>query len=412
VCGSGPAGIGAAVSCARKGSRVILLERYGVIGGCLTSALVGPTMGSVGKGTITTEINKLIGGDPSIKMAFDNDRAKMVLTKFVHDSGAKISLQSPIVDALMKDERIVGVVIGTHQGLRAVLGKIIIDATGDGTVSYLAGADYRKGRDEDGLMQPVSLMFRLSGLDESVLLSEGNWTYDIRMPDSKAMKWFLDFCVESSKTGELPRFSSLVRLYRTDRPNECHVNATQANIIDGTSLDHIEKAEGELREQIYTITNFLRKHVRGFEHCYVQNSASTLGVRDSRRITGEYILTEDDLLNGRKFADVAVHDAWFFMDIHNITDGGQTLTPVPNYDIPYRCFVPLKIENLLTAGRCISGTHKAEASYRIMNVCMAMGQAAGTSAALCVKEGTTPRALDYRKLQKELTDDGVQLFDA
>ena len=412
VCGSGPSGIGAAVSSARMGKKTLLIERYGVLGGCLTSALVGPVMGRAGKGAITDEINALIGGDVPIKMAFDSEMAKIKLTELVKNSGAHVYLQAPVVDVLMDGQRIKGVIIGTPEGLKAIEATVVIDATGDGTVSYLAGADYVKGREEDSLMQPVSLMFRLYGIDEDQILQKDNWTYDIRMPNTPSANWFLEFCIEASKKGDLPNSVSLVRLYRTSRPGECHVNATHMNYVDGTNLEEIAKAEFELRQQIPAVTEFLKKNVKGFENCFVQNSASTLGVRDTRRIMGEYVLTEADLRAGAKFDDVIVHDAWFFMDVHNITGGGQVLTNVPVYDIPYRCLIPLKIDNLLVAGRCISGTHKAQASYRIMSICMATGQAAGIAAALSTSQGITPRKLDYHEVQKVLIESGAVLFNA
>ncbi|MDL2229154.1 FAD-dependent oxidoreductase [Treponema sp. OttesenSCG-928-L16] len=411
VCGSGPSGICAAVSSARMGKSTLLLERQGMVGGALTSMLVGPTMGRVCKGTMTDEINALLGGDPSIKMAFDIEEAKIKLTELLAAANVKVYLQAQIADVFMENNTITGLLIASPDGLKAVYGKVIIDATGDGTVSHFAGADFETGRESDKLMQPVSLMFRLYGIDETKVLKKENWTYDIRMPNTPEAKRFLEFCVAASKTGALPEAVSLVRLYRTSRPGECHVNATHKNYINGTKLEDIGSAEIELRKQIPIIRDFLKKSVPGFENCFVQNSAVTLGVRDTRRIIGDYVLTHEDLLSGRKFEDVIVHNAWFYMDIHNITGGGQTLTDVLPYDIPYRCLVPLKIEQLLTTGRCISGTHKAEASYRIMNICMATGQAAGIAAALAAEKNISPRKLNYQEVQKVLTSLGIDLFE-
>lgn len=219
-------------------------------------------------------------------------------------------------------------------------------------------------------------------MDESIAISDGNHTYDVRMPGSN----FRQICINAAEAGELPAMASFVRLYRTLRRGECVVNATQSNFIDGTEILDITKAEYDLREQIPVIIKFLQSRVKGFENCYLQESAATLGVRETRRIMGEYILTEDDLFTGRKFHDVVVHNAIFSIDIHNPTGAGMhEFTDVQPYDIPYRCLVPIGVEDLLTAGRCISGTHRAQASYRVMNICMAIGEAAGAAAALSVE---------------------------
>lgn len=411
VCGAGPAGICAAVSSARQNKSTLLIERYGVIGGNLTSGLVGPVMGRTSKGTMTDEINNLIGGDVPIKLAFDPEQAKIKLTQLLEDNGVEFRLQTPIVDVLMENNTITGVITASSSGLAAIKAKIVIDCTGDGTVSYLAGAEYRTGRESDGLQQPVTIMFRISGVDETVAINPGDWTFKIRMPNTKDSEWFLKYCVDACDQELLPKSVSLVRLYRTSRTGECHVNATHLNYINALDPEDISRAELVLRKQIPIIVDFLRRNVKGFENCYLINSSTTLGIRDTRRIMGEYILSREDLESARKFNDVVVHDAWFFMDIHNMAGGGQTLTDVPPYDIPYRCLVPLKIDNLLTAGRCISGTHEAHASFRIMSVCMSTGQAAGIAAALCIEEQANPRILDYHKVQERLIESGANLFE-
>ena len=162
------------------------------------------------------------------------------------------------------------------------------------------------------------------------------------------------------------------------------------------------------------MTEFLRRYVPGYQSARVKSTASTLGVRESRRVMGEYVLGDDDLRAGRKFPDVVVHNANFVVDIHNPTGGGQAeglAEVVRPYDIPYGCLIPKKVENLVLSGRSISGTHRAHASYRIMTVCMAVGEAAGAAAALSLKKGVTPRALDAKDVQQALIARGAVLFD-
>ena len=174
----------------------------------------------------------------------------------------------------------------------------------------------------------------------------------------------------------------------------------------------LKTVELELRRQIDILVHFFRENLPGYEKCRCIASGATLGVRETRRVMGEYTVTAEELAAGKRFPDVAVHKAEFIVDIHNPEGAGQAeerIQYVMPYDLPYRCFVPLKVENLLTAGRCISGTHRAHASYRVMSICMAMGEAVGM-AALCVREGCTPRTLDVKKLQAALESKGVDLY--
>ena len=177
------------------------------------------------------------------------------------------------------------------------------------------------------------------------------------------------------------------------------------------SVPQLYTAEVELRNQIEKVIEFLRKYIPGYENCMLKTTASTLGVRETRRIMGEYIINDSDVENGNHYSDAVVHNAWFLIDIHNPSGGGQAeghskmATP---YDIRYGALVPLGVENLLTSGRCISGTHRAHASYRVMAICMATGEAAGIAAALSIKNNVTPRKLDAEQVRNELSKKGVE----
>ena len=206
---------------------------------------------------------------------------------------------------------------------------------------------------------------------------------------------FLDFTARCCEQGILPKNCSSVRLYPTVNPGERLVNTTQCNYINPLCTEDLVKAEVVLRKQIDEITNFLRQYVPGYENCNVKFSADTMGVRESRRVMGGYVLSVEDLRAGRRFEDVIVHKANFTVDIHNPDGGGQAeglAEVVHPYDIPYRCLVPQNVENLLVTGRCISATHEAMASFRIMSVCMALGEASGIAAAIAAEQGVTPRA--------------------
>ena len=413
VAGAGPAGICTAVAAARSGVNVALVERYGVLGGNLTAGYVGPILGMVGKGTMRDEVMDLLGvpdndmiGETGV--AHDMEKAKRVLAEFVARENIDVFLQTPIVDGILEDMSLKGLVVMTKEGMRIIEGKVTVDATGDGDVAHFAGAPVEKGR-EDGLMQPVTLEFTLEGVDESRAITCIGDVDDVKLNGER----FLDYCARCAKQGLLPKNLAAVRLHPTIRPGQRQVNTTQYNGADATRVQDLFAAEVELRRQIEILVKFFRENLPGYEKCWCMASGDTLGVRETRRVQGEYVITAKELAAGKRFWDVVVHKAEFIVDIHNPAGAGQAedkIQYVVPYDLPYRCFVPLKVENLLTAGRCISGTHRAHASYRVMSICMAMGEAAGTAAALCIKEGCTPRSLEVKKLQDVLTEKGVDLF--
>jgi len=417
VVGGGPAGIAAAVAAAREGADTVLIERYGALGGNLTLGNVNPILGSVAPGTMADEIIALLAerhaDDEKVttrngpEIHIDPSEAKTILTNLVHRSGAAFYLQAAVVDVLLEGSAVRGVLLDTPSGLRAVRGGTVIDATGDGTVAFLAGAGCEVGREGDGAVQPTTLEFTLYGVDEGTAISCHGETDRVKLPDGTPYSLL---CQEASRAGELPENVTIVRLHKTFYRGERNVNASQANGYDTLSLAGIAAAEVDLRNQIERIVAFLRKRVPGYADCRVKASADTLGIRESRRTVGDYVLNDGDVETGAKFDDAVVRDAWFLIDIHNPKGGGQAeglARQARPYDIPYRCLLPRGVEGLLTAGRCISGTHRAHASYRVMGICMAVGQAAGTAAALSVKDQVTPRALPHRKLQEALAARGA-----
>ena len=413
VAGSGPAGICAAVAAAREGAKVALVERYGVVGGNLTTGYVGPILGMVGKGTMRDELVELLGVPENDMIgetgrAHDFEIAKIRLMQFVNHPNIDVYLQTTVTDVIKEGDTLKGIIATSGEGQFALLGKVTIDATGDGLVSYLAGATTEKGR-EDGLMQPVTLEFTIDGVDESKGVICIGDVDDVRLGDER----FLDYCKRLSLEGEIPERIAAVRLHPTTHSGQRQVNTTQVNGIDMTRVDHIFKADLELREQILTLLDFFHKHIPGYENCRIISSGTTTGVRETRRVIGDYIITAEEMAAGCRFDDVIVHRAEFIVDIHNPEGSGQAEEHIQYcdpYDLPYRCFTPKGIENLYTAGRCISGTHRAHASYRVMSICMAMGEAVGVAAAMCAESGCTPRSLNVKELQNRLTNKGIELY--
>lgn len=413
VAGAGPAGICAAVAAARQGAKVALIERYGVVGGNLTTGYVGPVLGMVSKGTMRDEIvelleipeNDMIG---ETGKAHDFEKAKHTLTEFVNHPNIDVYLQSSVYDAVKDGDKVVGLILATNEGRMALMAPVTIDASGDAVVSTLAGAHIEKGR-EDGLMQPVTLEFTIDGVDEE------RGIICIGDVDNVELfgKRFLDWCKECADKGLIPEHLAAVRLHPHVKKGCRQVNTTQANGVDNTKVLDIFPADLELRRQIYLLENFLRENVPGYENARVVGSGSTTGVRETRRVMGDYLLTAEDMVEGKTFDDVVVHEAEFIVDIHNPEGAGQAeekIQYVVPYDIPYRSLLPTGVEGLITAGRCISGTHRAHASYRVMSICMAMGEAAGVAAALAAKEGVTPRQLPVKEIQNALTAKGVELW--
>jgi hypothetical protein len=413
VAGSGPAGICAAVAAAREGAKVALVERYGVVGGNLTTGYVGPILGMVGPGTMRDELVELLGVPENDMIgvtgrAHDFEMAKIRLMQFVNHPNIDVYLQTTVTDVIKEGDTLKGIVATSGEGQFALLGKVTVDATGDGLVSFLAGATTEKGR-EDGLMQPVTLEFTIDGVDESKGVICIGDVDDVRLGEER----FLDYCKRLSLEGEIPERIAAVRLHPTTHSGQRQVNTTQVNGIDMTRVDHIFKADLELREQILTLLNFFHKHIPGYENCRVISSGTTTGVRETRRVIGDYIITAEEMAAGCRFEDVIVHRAEFIVDIHNPEGSGQAEEHIQYcdpYDLPYRCFTPKGIENLYTAGRCISGTHRAHASYRVMSICMAMGEAVGIAAAMCSQSGCTPRELSVKELQNRLTSKGIELY--
>lgn len=411
VVGAGPSGLCAAVASARAGADTVLAERYGALGGNLTLGHVSPIAGRVCAGTLGNEISRM--SQPRIplsRFAHDCESLKQALPGWVKASGVKFYLQTVLVDVVKENDGVTGGVFTSPEGLFVIRCKQMVDATGDGLACLYAGAPMLAGREEDGAMQPASLMFTVAGVDDEKAITGGNHTYDVRMPDLQPE--FRIQCAIASQNGVLPRNAAFVRLYRGVRAGECCVNATQANCINATRVDDIEHAELVLRDQIPHIVSFLRMNVKGFGQCYLADSADTLGVRETNRIDGEYRLTEQDIRSGRRFEDAVVHDANFILDVHGVKQGGQDVSEhVQDYDIPYGCLIPKQIENLIAVGRCISGTHLAHSSYRVMRIAMAIGEAGGVAAALCARDNEKPRGLKARRIQEVLRANGVALDD-
>ncbi len=409
VAGGGPSGICAAIAAKEMGMKVLIIERAGVVGGNLTIGHVSPISGGHVKNSAAYRINMLINSENYSVNNFEE--AKIKLTCLLEQNDISVLLNSSVCDVIREDNEIRYVIFSSQEGLKAVEGKFFIDATGDAVLSYLANEEIEYGR-KDGLVQPTSIMFTITGVE-----SENDFVCCHEADDTILKKGsYLKLCMDACESGELPPEINIVRLYMGNSKKERVVNATQVNRLNPLKAEDYSKAQITLRKQMNTVLNFLKNNVEGFENISIKDSSDIVGVRESRRVKGYYTLTADDIIKGSLFPDVIVHKAAFCIDIHNPDGAGQALEDfevnvADAYDIPYRAIVPLVNKNLLVAGRCISGTHRAHASYRVMNIAMNIGEAAGIAAALCVMNCVNNSELDYRLIQECLTKKDIDLFN-
>jgi len=249
----------------------------------------------------------------------------------------------------------------------------------------------------------MSIMFRVSGVNNAETMEAKGGRHGYHFPDGRTWNQLTE---EACARGELPPTVGFIRTYASRRDDERVINATQVNGLDGTNAPDLTKAEMEGRRQVQPILEFLKKHAPGFQNAYVSGMPAVIGVRETRRIHGLVQLTLDDVQTGRKSDTAVVRGVSFPVDIHNPSGIGQAMGHYPGkdpevqpYDIPYGCLVPEKVNGLLTAGRCISGTHEAMASYRVQVIAMATGIAAGTAAAVAAGESIEPRDVNVGKIQ-------------
>ena len=441
--GGGPSGLGAAVGAARAGAEVVLAERYGFLGGNATAALVMPLMSfhneiraadeagdleaglrllptdhgpgePVVAGALVELLDRLFdsGGaiPPSRKtgytVPFDPEHYKLATLDLLDDAGVAYAFHAFGSSVYEEGGQPAGAVFETKSGPIVLKAWTIVDATGDGDIAASAGAPYATGRLEDGLTQPMTLMFRMVEFNK-----EGFAAYVREHPDQwRGVYGLWDLVREAQEAGELDLPREDMLFFATPHPREVSVNSTRVGGL-ATDVFDITAAESVTRRQMREVARFLNKHVPGFEQAYAAQSGVSVGVRETRRILGDYVLTGDDVLSAAKFDD-AIARGSYPVDIHNPKGRGTVLKRLPvreAYDIPLRCLRPRGLDRLLVAGRCISGTHEAHSSYRVTPIAMATGHAAGITAALAARARSGVRAVPADHVQEELLRQGASL---
>ena len=409
VAGGGPGGTAAATAAARLGARVLLIERESALGGMATTGLVHPFMqyhaGQVqlSAGVFQEIIDRLAArGAMRGRRIFDDEAMKIVLDEMTAEAGVKVLLGAFVADAATLGSRIHSVTVVSKSGIEQVRGKYFIDATGDGDLSFRAGAPVEVGRPADGLCQPMTLCFRMAGVavdlhDESAF---------------RALREELNAVFTRAKEeGRIDQPRQDVLVFQTVRPEVLHFNTTR--IVGKSAVDagELTAAEIEGRRQAWELADLFRAEVPAMRDAWLSKTASRIGIRESRRVIGHYVMTEHDILTARKFPD-GVARANYCIDIHNPAGEGTVIREVPPgdwYDIPYRSLLPRTLENLLVASRCISATHEAHSAVRVMATVATIGQAAGTAAALALQDERPPSEVDVEALRRQLLADGASL---
>ena len=438
VVGGGPSGACAAIAAARNGARTLLVERYGFLGGMGTAALVGPWMtfhdeagNQVIQGIGEEIVQRLkdLGGSPGhvrdttgyvhTVTPFDPELAKMVYLDLCLESGVELLLHTWVTAALMEGGAIQGVQVWNKGGQQSLYAHVVIDATGDGDVAAFAGAEFEVGRAADGLTQPMSLMFVLGNVDlekvKAYMREHREEFYEktqFELLDAGhlSVNGFYSKLLQAKERGELHIDRDMVLFFQTARPDQITVNMTRATKVDAANAWQLTNAEIALRRQMMELLAFFRRHIPGFEQTYIVTSGLQAGVRESRRIVGDYVLQAQDIIEGVEFPDVISRNA-YPIDIHSPDGQGvQTINlKAQAYCLPYRVLLPKGIEGLLVVGRCISCTHETLAAVRTQPSVMALGQAGGTAAALAVTAGCSPRKIDIEELQTTLRSQKVNI---
>lgn len=404
VAGGGPGGCAAAVAAARLGARVLVVERYGFLGGMATAGLVNPFMpysiegrpiiaGIFGE-TLTRL--KAANGLAENGATFDEEVLKVVLDDLLHEAGCEVLLHAWLADVRVREGTVTAVEVESKSGRLTLEADLFIDATGDGDLAARAGAPCEYGRSQDGLAQPMTLCFRVGGVDTD------------RMPDRQELNRLYD---EARARGEIDCPRENLLWFPSVHPGFIHFNTTR--VVRRRAIDawELSQAEREGRRQMHQVVTFLQRSVPGFERAYLSHSAAQIGVRESRHVLGDYVLTGEDVLSARKFPD-GICRGNYPLDIHNPAGTGtllQALPPGTSYEVPFRSLLPRGLANVLVASRCISATHEAHSSLRIIPIVMAIGEAAGTGAGLCSRGGMSPRQLDAEKLRAQLRRQGANL---
>lgn len=413
VAGGGTSGFAAGVAAARNGAKTLVVEKNPSLGGTSTGGMVsmfagfslqkekatgiiGEVLDRLAKYHGTTGLYTMQSGRHRFKVAgYDYIALKQVLDELTIESGAEVLLHTGVIDICKEGQTITGLVIHNTEGIQVVKGKVIIDASFHGEIACKAGCRWELGRPGDGVLQPGSLIFRMANVDykkfNQLTREQKNALANQGIQEGRH---FIETII--CRPVHLPE----PELCQDDYLFHCNNSRVTVNPLDAKSLT---KAEMEARRQVKKIVAFFQEEVPGFAKAYLVTTGEYVGLRDSRRIMGKYVLAQEDVLRGERFPDAVAECSWP-IDIHQTGGPGHVYVKPENevYYIPYRCMVNDAINNLIVTGRCISTTYEAHAGIRVMAQVMALGEAAGTAAAECVKLKRDANEYDGSLISKRL----------
>ena len=411
VCGGGPSGIIAAVAAARNGAKTLLIERYGFVGGMVTNALVTPISEFCKNGSIIDGMpyelmelaNRLGGANISFESGnypIDDEVFKLAAQRMLLESGVTLLYHSYFSDCITTDGQISHIIVQNKAGRVAYEGKVIVDCTGDADVVRAAGYKTVK----ETILQPATLWFQLSGVDTKALEEQGLFedAKNDQLPVSETIRNRLD---ELNRKGEMPLFGG-PWISKGFNEGTVSINLLR-EATDASSPEQFTKTECNLRENLFKVVEVMRENFPEFKNCRVLKSGTQTGVRETYHIVGMYQLTTDDVINPKPFPDTIAKGA-HVIDIHKPDSIDQELVVLEQeYNIPYGIMVPYDSRNIIVAGRSVCADEAAFGTVRVMAVCMAMGQAAGTAAAIGSKKGLTMSRMDIPLLVQTLKEQGA-----
>jgi len=440
VVGSGAGGLAAVIAPGRNGADTLLVENAGFLGG-ISATL--PWLGfhdrdyrPIIKGLPLEFCRRLQAEGAASAIEFDPKCAsaisvnshwwKIIAMQLAREAGVRLLLHSQVVETIREGDLIRGVYLENKSGRQRIEADITIDCSGDGDVAARGGVAWEKGRTADGLVQAPTLVFKLGGVDRAGFIA------GCKDPANRYREWLAPYpdlwakmmkridgmnviicggyaaLVEKARAaGEFSVPQTRIVGVKNHQPDEFTVVMTRVLGLNPIDITSLTDAYTRVYEQIPVLVNFFRKYVPGFAGSRLQEIAPMLGVRESRRIMGDYVLTAEDLIAGRVFDD-AVSMGGYHIDIHRPAGTWVDSHNVRAYTIPIRSLIARDVDGLMMAGKCISATHEAIASTRVIPICMGQGQAAGTAAALAVKAGKSVRQVPTSQLQDTLAAQGAE----
>lgn len=427
VTGAGSAGIVAAIRAAREGAKVLLLEGTGFLGGLITGGRLTKPTGLINSSIFHEMLERCVGykgADGRVRESywgkytgtFDAEVMQRVIIEMVEEAGVEVLLRATVVQTVMKETSVQGLIIRTKAGESLVLAKAFIDASGDGDVAALAGAQFMLGRDGDGLTQPITSYFRVLNVDVHALIADAEahradmwevvYPANVVRNEDYAMAVLLTGFQQRIKDKVAEGFDWIIpKDHITMKtgliPGEISVNVTR---FQGNGLDDrdLSRAEIEIRKQAYCAFDFLQRFVGGFGEAIFLEVAPKLGVRETRRILGQYVITEADVRGNRRFDD-SIGLCNSPVDVHEPGGSKAIMDHVGiGYGLPYRAMLPLGIDNLITSGRCISADAIAFGSTRNVPACTMTGEAAAIAASLAASRSISASKVPVKDVQDRL----------